>query len=72
MKAFAGTALMKQVEKMVLAMPDERRYDGTSDMESQMYTKVAQIKEFLSKYREKPFICCEYTHSMGNSKWWYA
>ena len=53
--------------KMVLAMPDERRYDGTSDMESQMYTKVAQIKEFLSKYREKPFICCEYTHSMGNS-----
>ena len=26
--------------KMVLlAMPDERRYDGTSDMESQMYTK---------------------------------
>lgn len=37
---------------MVLAMPDERRYDGTSDMESQMYTKVAQIKEFLSKYRE--------------------
>lgn len=40
--------------KMVLvAMPDERRYDGTSDMESQMYTKVAQIKEFLSKYREK-------------------
>lgn len=53
--------------KMKLAMPDERRYDATSDMESQMYTKVAQIKEFLAKYREKPFICCEYTHSMGNS-----
>ena len=45
----------------------DRRYNDTSDMESQMYTKVAQIKEFLSKYREKPFICCEYTHSMGNS-----
>ena len=53
--------------KMKLAMPDERRYNATSDMESQMYTKVAQIKEFLAKYKEKPFICCEYTHSMGNS-----
>ncbi len=31
----------------------KRRYDGTSDMESQMYTKVAQIKEFLSKYKRK-------------------
>lgn len=51
----------------VWATPDERRYDATSDMESQMYTKVAQIKEFLAKFREKPFICCEYTHSMGNS-----
>ena len=46
---------------------NDRSYNDTSDMESQMYTKVAQIKEFLSKYREKPFICCEYTHSMGNS-----
>lgn len=45
----------------------DRRYNDTSDMESQMYTKVADIKAFLQEHRDKPFICCEYTHSMGNS-----
>lgn len=45
----------------------DRRYAKTSDMESQMYTKAADIKKFLENHREKPFICCEYTHSMGNS-----
>ena len=45
----------------------DRRYNATSDMESQMYTKVADIKAFLAEHRDKPFICCEYTHSMGNS-----
>lgn len=45
----------------------DRRYNGTSDMESQMYPPVADIKKFLSEHRDKPFICCEYTHAMGNS-----
>ena len=45
----------------------DRRYNDTSDMESQMYPSVEAIKEFLEKDRSKPFICCEYTHAMGNS-----
>ncbi len=45
----------------------DRRYNDTSDMESQMYPSVERIKEFLAKDRSKPFICCEYTHAMGNS-----
>lgn len=45
----------------------DRRYNDTSDMESQMYTPVSTIKSFLSKHRDKPFICCEYAHAMGNS-----
>ncbi len=45
----------------------DRRYNETSDMESQMYTPVADIEKFLSEHRDKPFICCEYTHAMGNS-----
>ncbi|MBS6195955.1 MAG: DUF4981 domain-containing protein [Clostridiales bacterium] len=45
----------------------DRRFNDTSDMESQMYPSVEQIKEFLAKDRSKPFICCEYTHAMGNS-----
>ncbi|MFS6555364.1 glycoside hydrolase family 2 TIM barrel-domain containing protein, partial [Parabacteroides distasonis] len=36
-------------------------------MESQMYPSVESIKEFLAKDGSKPFICCEYTHAMGNS-----
>ena len=46
---------------------NDRRYEGTSDMESQMYTSVGNIKKFLAEHKEKPFICCEYTHAMGNS-----
>lgn len=45
----------------------DRRYAETSDMESQMYTSVADIRSYLKKHRDKPFICCEYTHAMGNS-----
>lgn len=45
----------------------DRRYNDSSDIESQMYTTVVKIKEFLETNREKPFICCEYAHAMGNS-----
>ena len=45
----------------------DRRYNETSDMESQMYTTAAGIRQFLSEHRDKSFICCEYTHAMGNS-----
>ena len=45
----------------------DRSYSDTSDMESQMYTSVEGIKAFLAKDDRKPFICCEYTHAMGNS-----
>ncbi len=45
----------------------DRRYNDSSDMESQMYPTVAEIQDFLAKDRSKPFICCEYTHAMGNS-----
>ncbi len=45
----------------------DRSYPATSDMESQMYTPAAEIEEWLKKDRSKPFICCEYSHAMGNS-----
>ena len=35
---------------------NDRRYEGTSDMESQMYTSVENIKKFLAEHKEKPFI----------------
>lgn len=46
---------------------NDRSCNDTSDMESQMYTSVAGIEKFLAENPEKPFICCEYTHAMGNS-----
>lgn len=46
---------------------NDRSYNDTSDMESQMYTPVSGIEKFLAEHPEKPFICCEYTHAMGNS-----
>lgn len=46
---------------------NDRRYNDTSDVESRMYARAAEIREFLTKDRSKPFILCEYTHAMGNS-----
>lgn len=45
----------------------DRRFNDSSDMESQMYPSVADIEKFLKENPDKPFICCEYTHAMGNS-----
>lgn len=45
----------------------DRRYPETSDIECQMYPSVEMIQEFLAHDRSKPFICCEYSHAMGNS-----
>ncbi len=46
----------------------DRRWPATSDVESQMYTSAAQIASWLDRHgREKPFLCCEFAHAMGNS-----
>ena len=45
----------------------DRRFNATSDMESQMYTRVSDVRKFLKEHDDKPMIMCEYTHSMGNS-----
>lgn len=46
---------------------NDRRYNDTSDIESQMYTPADKVREYLQNDRSKPFICCEYAHTMGNS-----
>ncbi len=43
------------------------RYPQTTDLASQMYTPAAEIERYLAIHRDKPFILCEYAHSMGNS-----
>jgi len=44
-----------------------REYDATSDMESRMYAKPADIEKYLTSNPKKPYISCEYMHAMGNS-----
>ncbi|MWC27519.1 glycoside hydrolase family 2 TIM barrel-domain containing protein [Paenibacillus sp. MMS18-CY102] len=44
-----------------------RDYDATSDMESRMYAKPADIIAYLEQNPQKPYISCEYMHAMGNS-----
>ncbi len=46
---------------------NDPRFPETTDMVSTMYLPAADIKDFLKKHRDKPFIQCEYTHAMGNS-----
>ena len=45
----------------------DRSYNDTTDVESRMYSKVWEIEEYLKKPGVRPFICCEYSHAMGNS-----
>lgn len=43
------------------------RYPETTDITSQMYTAASEVEDHLRQHRDKPFILCEYAHSMGNS-----
>lgn len=45
----------------------DRRFNGTSDMESRMYAKPAEVEAYLKSDPGKPYITCEYMHAMGNS-----
>lgn len=76
-ESYGGSVIYEMAQEFRRLDPDrlvhyegifnDRRYEGTSDMESQMYPSVESIQKFLEEHPEKPFICCEYTHSMGNS-----
>ena len=48
-------------------MTPETRLRDCTDVESTMYVPADQIRAYLQEHREKPYILCEYTHSMGNS-----
>ncbi|MDE6750130.1 MAG: DUF4981 domain-containing protein [Lachnospiraceae bacterium] len=45
----------------------DRSYNDTSDVESRMYPKVWEIEEYIKTPGAKPYVCCEYSHAMGNS-----
>ena len=38
-----------------------------TDIETEMYTPADKVRAYLKEHREKPYILCEYSHSMGNS-----
>ncbi len=44
-----------------------REFDHVSDMESRMYAKPQEIDEYLASNPAKPYISCEFLHTMGNS-----
>ncbi|WP_211217289.1 glycoside hydrolase family 2 TIM barrel-domain containing protein [Aestuariimicrobium kwangyangense] len=76
-ESFGGSNLL-QVSRLFKELDPTRpvHYEGvhwdprlpeTTDITSQMYTPAATVEEYLKEHREKPFILCEYAHSMGNS-----
>lgn len=45
-----------------------RIYEDTiSDVESRMYARPEEVREYLENKPKKPYILCEYMHDMGNS-----
>ena len=49
----------------VFQYPEMKKY--ISDVESHMYSSPDAIREYFKNDGSKPFILCEYMHSMGNS-----
>lgn len=49
----------------VFNYPEMKKY--ISDVESHMYSSPDMIREYFKKDGRKPFLLCEYMHSMGNS-----
>ncbi|MCR5222517.1 MAG: DUF4981 domain-containing protein [Lachnospiraceae bacterium] len=76
-EAFGGSVICEMANLFRKLDPDrpvhyegifhDRRYEDTTDIESRMYLSVEDLKEWLKDHREKPLICCEYLHAMGNS-----
>ena len=54
-------------DHQVDAIDPSLRLREITDIETEMYTPADRVRAFLKEHREKPFILCEYTHSMGNS-----
>lgn len=76
-ESFAGTnlkaiyQLMKQLDNTrpvhYEGVSFDTRYPEITDVHSEMYPPVSHIREYLKTHRDKPFLCCEYAHAMGNS-----
>lgn len=76
-ESFGGKTLFDMSEYFRSVDPDrpvhyegifhDRRYNETSDIESQMYTPAKDVAKYLDEHHDKPFILCEYAHAMGNS-----
>ena len=46
---------------------DKKTYDDSNiDLYSRMYSSIDMIKEYFASNPQKPYILCEYAHSMGN------
>lgn len=45
----------------------DREFDDVSDIESRMYALPDAIEDYLRENPTKPYLSCEYMHSMGNS-----
>ena len=54
-------------DHQVDAIDPSLRLREITDIETEMYTPAEKVRAYLKEHREKPFILCEYTHSMGNS-----
>ena len=54
-------------DHQVDAIDPSLRLREITDIETEMYTPADRVREYLKTHRDKPFILCEYTHSMGNS-----
>lgn len=73
-----GGSVIRELAMLLRGLDDTRlvhyegvyhdpRYPDTTDIYSRMYPPAEEIAQYLKAHRDKPCICCEYAHAMGNA-----
>ena len=76
-ESYAGTGILAMAEFFRAQDPSRlvhyegcvhrREFSRCTDVESRMYASPEAVRAYLESRPEKPFLLCEYMHSMGNS-----
>lgn len=57
---------IKKADPTRLVHYEGDREGNTTDMYSEMYSSIENLKSFIKKKTDRPLILCEYGHAMGN------
>jgi beta-galactosidase len=58
---------LKENDKTRPVQYERAELEWNTDIVCPMYPEPAQVEQYAQKYKDRPYIMCEYAHAMGNS-----